>query len=77
MKLADGTPAPLALSMGDPAGIGPEITVKAWHALREQGPAFVAVGDFQSLASASAAGASILLSPVLRASAPGSTVGSS
>ena len=46
--------------MGDPAGIGPEITVKAWHALREQGPAFVAVGDFQSLASASAAGASIL-----------------
>ncbi len=25
---------PFALSMGDPAGIGPEITVKAWHALR-------------------------------------------
>ena len=25
---------PFALSMGDPAGIGPEITVKAWQALR-------------------------------------------
>ncbi len=25
---------PLILSMGDPAGIGPEITIKAWHALR-------------------------------------------
>jgi len=25
---------PFALSMGDPAGIGPEITVKAWEALR-------------------------------------------
>jgi len=25
---------PFALSMGDPAGIGPEITVKAWETLR-------------------------------------------
>lgn len=25
---------PFALSMGDPSGIGPEITVKAWHKLR-------------------------------------------
>jgi 4-hydroxythreonine-4-phosphate dehydrogenase len=51
---------PLALSLGDPAGIGPEIVVKAWQALRETGPAFVVVGDFQSLASASPRGASIL-----------------
>ena len=36
---------PLALSMGDPAGIGPEITVKAWRALRATGPAFMVVGD--------------------------------
>jgi len=28
------TPRPLILSMGDPAGIGPEITLKAWHALK-------------------------------------------
>jgi 4-hydroxythreonine-4-phosphate dehydrogenase len=53
-------PAPLALTLGDPAGIGPEITVKAWQALRGSGPAFLVVGDFQALASASAAGASIL-----------------
>lgn len=52
--------APLALTLGDPAGIGPEVIVKAWLALRGDGPAFMAVGDFQALASASAAGASIL-----------------
>jgi 4-hydroxythreonine-4-phosphate dehydrogenase len=51
---------PLALSLGDPAGIGPEIVVKAWQALRETGPVFVVVGDFQSLASASPRGAAIL-----------------
>ena len=53
-------PAPLALTLGDPAGVGPEITVKAWQALRNSGPAFLVVGDFQALAAASSAGASIL-----------------
>ena len=43
---------PLALSLGDPAGIGPEIVVKAWAALRETGPAFVVVGDHDILAAA-------------------------
>ena len=51
---------PLALTLGDPAGIGPEIVVKAWQELRQTGPAFVAVGDYQALASASLSGASIL-----------------
>jgi 4-hydroxythreonine-4-phosphate dehydrogenase len=37
--------APLALTLGDPAGIGPEIVVKAWQALRRDGPAFVVIGD--------------------------------
>ncbi len=46
---------PLALSLGDPAGIGPEITVKAWRALRQSGPAFVVVGDHDVLAAAGAA----------------------
>ena len=50
------TPAPLALSLGDPAGIGPEITAKAWAVLRETGPAFVVIGDAELLASASRAG---------------------
>ena len=43
---------PLALSAGDPAGVGGEIIAKAWRALREDGPPFVVVGDAQLLASA-------------------------
>ena len=35
----------LALTMGDPAGIGGELTVSAWRALRQTGPAFVAIDD--------------------------------
>jgi len=43
--------APLALSLGDPAGVGPEITAKAWLALRDMGPVFVAIGDHDLLAA--------------------------
>lgn len=35
---------PLALTMGDPAGIGPEITLAAWEARRTSHP-FVLLGD--------------------------------
>ena len=42
--------------MGDPAGVGPEIIVKAWHALRAAGPPFLVVGDRDSLAAAPEAG---------------------
>lgn len=53
-------PGPLALTLGDPAGIGPEIVVKAWSALRRTGPAFMVVGDYEALASApGAAGATL------------------
>jgi 4-hydroxythreonine-4-phosphate dehydrogenase len=51
---------PLAITLGDPAGIGPEVVVKAWAELRRSGPPFLVVGDYQALASASAGGASIL-----------------
>ena len=51
---------PLALTLGDPAGVGPEIVMKAWAALRSTGPCFVVVGDYQSLASASTSGASVV-----------------
>lgn len=44
-------PAPLALTLGDPAGVGPEITAKAWRALKDEGPAFVAIGDRGLLAA--------------------------
>ncbi|EDZ45122.1 4-hydroxythreonine-4-phosphate dehydrogenase [Rhodobacterales bacterium Y4I] len=37
-------PGPIALSCGEPAGIGPEIAVKAWDALRAACP-FVWIGD--------------------------------
>ncbi|MEI9849985.1 MAG: 4-hydroxythreonine-4-phosphate dehydrogenase PdxA [Sphingomonas sp.] len=41
---------PLAVSMGDPAGIGPEITAKAWKAreLHSLAP-FFAIGDIRSV----------------------------
>jgi 4-hydroxythreonine-4-phosphate dehydrogenase len=52
--------APLALTLGDPAGVGPEIIVKAWRALRAEGLPFLVVGDFDALASASGDGGSIL-----------------
>jgi 4-hydroxythreonine-4-phosphate dehydrogenase len=39
------TPLPLALTMGEPAGIGPEITLAAWRAVRAAGPAFFLIGD--------------------------------
>lgn len=53
---------PLALSAGDPAGVGAEIIAKAWQALRQDGPPFVVVGDAQLLASA---GAGVKVRPVL------------
>ncbi|MBN8552816.1 MAG: 4-hydroxythreonine-4-phosphate dehydrogenase PdxA [Caulobacterales bacterium] len=36
---------PLALSLGDPAGIGPEIVARAWQSLRHDGPPFFVIGD--------------------------------
>ena len=36
---------PLALTMGDPAGIAREITLGAWRALRETGPCFAVLGE--------------------------------
>ena len=36
---------PLALTMGEPAGIGAEIAAGAWRALRDAGPAFLLLDD--------------------------------
>jgi 4-hydroxythreonine-4-phosphate dehydrogenase len=42
--------APLAVSIGDPAGIGPEIVAKAWDARRDAAlPPFFAVGDARAI----------------------------
>ena len=43
---------PLAVTLGDPAGIGAEIIVKAWNALRAEGQPFLVVGDAGCLRSA-------------------------
>ena len=41
---------PLAVSMGDPAGIGPEIIAKAWDArVTHRLPPFVAIGDARAI----------------------------
>lgn len=37
--------APLALTMGEPGGVGPEIALKAHAALAESGPVFFLIGD--------------------------------
>ncbi|WP_170413954.1 4-hydroxythreonine-4-phosphate dehydrogenase PdxA [Ruegeria atlantica] len=42
--------APIALSCGDPAGVGPEIAAKAWSELRESCPFFY-IGDSAHLPS--------------------------
>jgi 4-hydroxythreonine-4-phosphate dehydrogenase len=46
---------PLALTQGDPAGIGPDITLAAWAARRETGlPPFLFIGDAGVLAARAA-----------------------
>jgi 4-hydroxythreonine-4-phosphate dehydrogenase len=57
---------PLALTMGDPAGIGPEITLKAWLArAANRLPAFVVYGDAAMYAArASAFGLSVSVQTV-------------
>ena len=48
------TPKPLALTLGDPDGIGPEIALRAWLALRETGPEFLLFGSEAAAAQAAA-----------------------
>ncbi|WP_417492946.1 4-hydroxythreonine-4-phosphate dehydrogenase PdxA [Maricaulis sp.] len=42
-------PSPVVISMGDPAGIGPEIILKAWSQRRSDAPVFACIGDPESL----------------------------
>lgn len=50
-----GGPAPLVLTLGDPAGVGPEIASAAWRALSgpasgpSSGPVFAVIGDAEVL----------------------------
>jgi 4-hydroxythreonine-4-phosphate dehydrogenase len=48
---ARGPGAPLALTMGDPAGIGPELALKAWAARKSGDTPFFVLGDPAALAA--------------------------
>ncbi len=43
-------PAPLVLTLGEPAGVGPEIVAAAWRALSASGAPFAVIGDARLLA---------------------------
>src|SRR5260370_252786 len=64
---------PLALTSGEPAGIGPDITIKAWPRRQElKLPAFYLLGDRASLDQrAKALGLKIELADVRAEDAPG------
>lgn len=63
-------PAPLAVTIGDPAGIGPEIVAAAWAARHaERLPPFFAIGDRRSLAAVWAGPVEVLAEPVAAAAA--------
>lgn len=40
---------PIALTMGDPAGIGPELSLKAWSELQATGPVFFIIADTERM----------------------------
>ena len=43
---------PIAVTMGDPAGVGPEVTARAWAARQEHNlPPFVAIGDAAAISA--------------------------
>ncbi|WP_114520476.1 4-hydroxythreonine-4-phosphate dehydrogenase PdxA [Altererythrobacter sp. ZODW24] len=59
-------PAPLAVSLGDPAGIGPELLCRAWLARDEQRlmPFFVVGGAKVLAAAAKACGLDVPINPI-------------
>jgi len=68
------TPKPLALTLGDPAGIGPDVTLLAYAARERDGlPPFVLIGDESVLAQrAKALGLSV---PIAKIAEPGDAPG--
>ncbi|NJL50285.1 MAG: 4-hydroxythreonine-4-phosphate dehydrogenase, partial [Blastochloris sp.] len=50
---------PLALTLGEPAGIGPDITLRAWAERKElRLPPFMVIGDPEALSARAARSAS-------------------
>ena len=52
MSASQPEPSPIAVTLGDPDGIGPEILLKAWRALRDSGPCFAIYADPDRLQTA-------------------------
>lgn len=52
--------APLVVTLGDPAGVGPEIAAAAWRALSATGPAFAVIGDAGALRAQGASVAEVM-----------------
>ena len=72
MTAATGGP-PLVLTMGEPAGIAGEITLKAWQTCRETGPVFAVIADPDQLVrEAAALGLAV---PIATVEAPGAATG--
>ena len=60
---------PIAVTMGDPAGVGPEVAARAWAARRQHDlPPFVAIGDIAAIEA-------VWDGPVARVSDMGEAVG--
>jgi 4-hydroxythreonine-4-phosphate dehydrogenase len=56
---------PLALSLGDPAGIGPEIILRSYEALKDDGRPFAVVGGADVLRTAArATGLDVAIQPI-------------
>jgi 4-hydroxythreonine-4-phosphate dehydrogenase len=67
---ATATPAPLAISIGDPAGIGPEIIAGAWARRHDAAlPPFLAIGDARSIRAVWDGPIATLSDPAMAASA--------
>jgi 4-hydroxythreonine-4-phosphate dehydrogenase len=65
-------PAPLAVTMGEPAGVGGEVTLKAWLGRRASGPAFFLIDDPERISAlAETIGADV---PVKAIDAPGAAI---
>ncbi|MFN4040407.1 MAG: 4-hydroxythreonine-4-phosphate dehydrogenase PdxA [Brevundimonas sp.] len=63
MTAAAASRPPLVLTLGEPAGVGPEIVVKAWRALAAAGPAFAVLGDAEVLKASGAPVRQIMSAP--------------
>ena len=67
--MADQAQSPLAIALGDPAGIGPEIILHSYHQLRQSARPFFVIGGFEVLRhAAERIGTDFTIVPIAQAS---------